>query len=232
MKIGIPTRDQLLRAGWGEPDEEARDMLALGHKAHDISEREDFEDVVIEVAARMHAAIKQVVVAAQLAVVYEGAAARPHPSLHRSLNYWLACQLFYELVGQPARLVIALPTITRGTKTMANFELPNDWILTVPITTTDSAGVAVPPPAGDVFSAVVSDPTALTAVVSADAAGNPTLVMTPLKKAASGVIVTLSDTSGLAADAVTFDIVTDDAPVNDVLDLAAATHTTQPVPAI
>lgn len=114
---------------------------------------------------------------------------------------------------------------------MPNFELPNDEILTITVKATNSAGAFEPIPAGDTFTATVSDLTAINAVMGTDASGNVALVVNALKQAATGVTVTVTDSSGLTAAVQVFDVVTDATPTALVLDLADATHVPQPVPA-
>lgn len=114
---------------------------------------------------------------------------------------------------------------------MPNFELANDWVLTIPIQTTDNAGTVEPMPAGDVFTAASSDPASLQAVIGTDAGGNPAVIVNALVRAASNVTVTVTDSAGLIAATQVFDIVSDAADTNIVLNVGGATHTTQAVPA-
>lgn len=113
---------------------------------------------------------------------------------------------------------------------MPNFELPNDQVVTITIKTQDASGATVPAPAGDVFSVASSNPASLGAAIGTDANGNPAVILTPLVQASPGLSITVSDADGLAADTQLVDIVPDVTPTNIVLDLADATHTTQPVP--
>ncbi len=131
----------------------------------------------------------------------------------------------------PTRLAFELPTRTRNGVTMANYELPNDQILTVTVKATNAAGAFEPIPAGDTFTVTVSDPTSLNAVMGADAAGNVAVVLNALKQTASGVTVTVTDSSGLTAATQVFDIVADATATALVLDTVDATHTAQAVPA-
>lgn len=130
-----------------------------------------------------------------------------------------------------AVLAFELPTLTRNGTAMTTFSLPNDQILTITIKATDLAGAFEPIPVGDTFTVTVSDPASLNAVMGTDAAGNVALVVNALVPTATGVIVTVSDSSGLKAAEQVFDIVTDTAPVALALDMVDATHTSQPVPA-
>lgn len=133
--------------------------------------------------------------------------------------------------GHPTRLAFELPTRTVKGIPMPNFELPNDEILTITVKAVNSAGAFEPIPAGDTFTATVSDPTSINAVMGTDAAGNVALVVNALKQSASGVTVTVTDSSGLTAATQVFDVVEDATPTALVLDLADATHVPQAVPA-
>ena len=113
---------------------------------------------------------------------------------------------------------------------MANFELANDEVATIPILVDDAAGQAVPAPTGDTFSAVSSNPASLTATIGATAAGNPAVVLTPLVQASPSLTVTVTDTAGLTAFTQIIDIVADLTPKAITLDLANVTETTQPTP--
>jgi hypothetical protein len=124
------------------------------------------------------------------------------------------------------RISLLLPTITQEGKHMPNFELKNTQVATVGIVARDADGDIVPAPAGDVFSAVSSDPASLGVAVN----GNNT-VWTPLKRAAAGITVTVSDSAGLAVDVQIVDIVADLTPKTVGLDLAGATFADQPEPA-
>lgn len=115
---------------------------------------------------------------------------------------------------------------------MPNYELNNDWVVSIPIQTTDAAGTVVPNPAGDTFTAVSSNPASLNAVIGKMADGvTPALIMNALVQVSPGLTVTVTDSAGDAAFVQTVDIVDDVTPANVVLDLAGATHTAQPVPA-
>ena len=128
------------------------------------------------------------------------------------------------------RVSLCLPTIYKRGKKMANYELPNDWVLTVPIQTKDAAGDVVPAPAGDTFSVSVSDPASLKGVVGVDENGKPVATFNALVRLASNITVTLSDSAGLEVDTHVFDIVEDTEPTQDFLDFSDATHTIQAVP--
>lgn len=114
---------------------------------------------------------------------------------------------------------------------MPNFELPNDEVVTITIKTTNSVGTVEPAPAGDVFSVTSSAPASLQAVIGADAGGNPAVVLTPLVRVSPGITVTVTDKAGLTAATQVVDIVVDVTPTNIILDVADATHVSQPVPA-
>jgi hypothetical protein len=131
--------------------------------------------------------------------------------------------------GKPTKIVLCLPTRTVKGIVMPNFELPNDEVVTISIETTNSNGAVEPVPAGDVFTAKSSS-ASLGVAVSADKNGNPTLVLTPLVQASPGISVTVTDSAGLAQATLVVDIVPDVTDTNIVLDVADATHTSQPVP--
>jgi hypothetical protein len=130
----------------------------------------------------------------------------------------------------PPRIVFDLPTLTRKGVTMANYQLQNDEILTCRVNAINADGLVQPIPAGDTFTISVSDPTKLNAVLGADAAGNVTISVNALVRAATGITVTLTDSSGLAAAAQVFDIVGDVKPIGLTFDLADATNVPQDVP--
>lgn len=110
---------------------------------------------------------------------------------------------------------------------MPNYELLNDTIATIPVQTTNSAGVVEPPPSGDTFTAVSSLPASLgVSIITAPLA----LVLTPLVQASPGITVTVSDSAGLKVATQLVDIVADATPTNVILDLADATTVAQPVP--
>lgn len=120
---------------------------------------------------------------------------------------------------------------------MPNLELNDDWVLSCPIVTTNSAGNVEPVPAGDVFSVAVthadgSDGSAsLGAVIGTMADGTtPAVVLTPLVQASPSLNVTVSDSAGLAQFVQIVDIVPDVTPTNIMLDIADATHVSQPTP--
>jgi hypothetical protein len=129
------------------------------------------------------------------------------------------------------RLAFELPTRTKNGVPMPNFELANDEVLSITVKATNSAGAFEPIPAGDTFTATVSDPTAMNAVMGTDAGGNIAVIVNALKQAATGVTLTVTDSTGLTAATQVFDIVTDATPTALVLHIADATHTSQPVPA-
>lgn len=112
---------------------------------------------------------------------------------------------------------------------MADIPLANDEIYTIPIVAEDAAGNIVPPPSGDTFTAVASDPTSLGVVIGATSSGAPAVVLTPLKQNATGITVTVTDTSGLTQDVATFDI-SSGAPSLIALDFAHETTSSQPIP--
>lgn len=126
-----------------------------------------------------------------------------------------------------------------GSSASDPFQLPNDWVLTIPIEALSSSGVVVALPAGDVETAsVTAAPTSttpgLSATIGTTASGGPALVVNALvdgsQTAATVYTVMLSDSAGEASDDVFFTIVPDNTPSTLLANLSGATHTTQPVP--
>jgi hypothetical protein len=123
------------------------------------------------------------------------------------------------------RIRLALPSITKKGILMANFELANDEVATIPILVDDAAGNPVPPPTGDTFTVTSSNPASLGAAISGS-----NVVLTPLVQASPGITITVSDSAGLTSFAQLVDIVQDLTPKAITLDLAAATEVGQAVP--
>ena len=140
-------------------------------------------------------------------------------------------RILVGLRGHATKISLKLPTRTVKGKIMPNFELPNDEVVTIPIETTNQAGVVEPVPAGDVFTVTSSLPNSLGAAIGTTAAGGPAVVLTPLVQASPGITITVSDSAGLAQYVQIVDIVADVTDTNIILDVADATHTSQPVPA-
>jgi|SRR5712671_2517644 len=113
---------------------------------------------------------------------------------------------------------------------MANLQLKNDVIETIPILTKDAAGDVVPAPAGDVFSVVSSNPASLNAAIGVDVAGHPAVVINALVQLSPGLSFTVSDSAGLTAFREDVDIVADVTPTAVGLDLTNITSAPQPVP--
>jgi hypothetical protein len=137
----------------------------------------------------------------------------------------------------PRKIALALPIITRNGKIMANYQLANDVIADIMITTVNANGVLVPAPVGDVFTVVSSDPTKMAAVIgkmpSGPFVGVPSLHINALMKGPfTGLMATITDSSGLAADPALIDIVEDLTPKTITLDFVDAVLTPQPVPAV
>jgi hypothetical protein len=142
-------------------------------------------------------------------------------------------QAILAIVKRPKPTRIALEIPRRRSKkgvVMPNFEIPNDEIITVSVKSTDTSGAVEPFPGGDIISVASSDVASLQAVVGVDASNNPAIILTPLVQKASNLTITVSDSAGLTQVVQIVDIVADVAPKNLVLDLADATHTSQPVP--
>ncbi len=126
----------------------------------------------------------------------------------------------------PISIRLALPSIIKNGRPMANFELANDEVATIPILVDDAAGTAVPAPSGDTFTAVSSSPSLGVSIVASPAA----VVLTPLVQASPGITVTVSDSAGLTSATLVVDIVPDTTPKAITLNVAAVTETPQPVP--
>ena len=137
---------------------------------------------------------------------------------------------------RPAHIVLALPIITRNGNLMANFELADDTVAAIAIHVTDASGVVVPAPVGDIFSALSSDGTKLTATIGAmpsgPMVGAVALILTPMVKLASGLTVTVTDTSALTSFVLMVDIVMDLTPKAITLDVVDAVFTPQAVPPV
>jgi len=108
---------------------------------------------------------------------------------------------------------------------MANYELANDSIDTIPIMGMDAAGDAVPLPAGTTPTLINGDPASLNAVVS-----GTNLVINALVPSAANISLEVDDGT-LTPFRFVVDIVADVTPTSVTLDLAHVTHASQPVPA-
>jgi hypothetical protein len=138
-----------------------------------------------------------------------------------------------RLRTRPTRIVLCIPTRTdlKGNP-MPNFELPNDEVVTVPIQTTNAAGVVEPAPSGDVFTAASSSPSLGVAigVTAPPLPAGPAVILTPLVQASPNITVTITDSAGLKLATQVIDIVQDVTPKNIILDVADATSVPQAVP--
>lgn len=105
-----------------------------------------------------------------------------------------------------------------------NYQLANDSVDTFPIMGMDAAGDMVSLPTGSTPTVVVSDTSALNAVVK----GN-NLSINALKPTATGVTVEVDDGS-LKPYTLTVDIVADVTATSVTLDLGKVEHASQPVP--
>jgi hypothetical protein len=153
----------------------------------------------------------------------------PFRDLALILANTIAILAILQETSRPVSIALELPTRRKKGAVMPNLELPNDEILTILIKTNDGGGVAVPPPAGDTFSVTTSSPS-LNAVIVSDASGNPTVSINATVQASPSLSFTVSDKAGLAVATQIVDIVPDLTPTNIVLDIADATHVSQPVP--
>ncbi len=134
------------------------------------------------------------------------------------------------IMKRAKRISLGLPTVTKNGKHMANFELLNDEVVTIPILTDDAGGDPVPAPAGDTFSVVSSNPASLNAVIGTTSAGNPAVVINALVQQSPGLTIVVSDSAGLSAFTQIVDIVADTTPKAITLDIADATEVSQPTP--
>jgi hypothetical protein len=115
---------------------------------------------------------------------------------------------------------------------MANFELNNDAVVTIPILTENAAGAVEPAPSGDTFTVSQnSNPTALQAVIGQTKTGGPALVLNALVPTATDITVEVMDSAGLTPVSLVIDIVADVTAVELALDTSKAVSTPQPVPA-
>jgi hypothetical protein len=113
---------------------------------------------------------------------------------------------------------------------MANYQLQNDWVVSVPVVAHDAAGDVVPAPSGDVFSVSADNAASLNVAIGTMSNGNPAIVMNALVQVSPGINVTLSDSAGLEVDTFAVDIVQDVTPTALGVDFTATEHTMQPVP--
>lgn len=140
---------------------------------------------------------------------------------------------------KPTRLALALPIITKKDGTvMANFQLKNDFVADILITTINDAGAIVPAPAGDIDSVISSDPTKLAATIGvmpvpSPFAGSPSLHLVPVMKGpfVGTLTATLTDSAGLRQDVVGVDIVEDLTATALSVDVTNVVMTPQAVPA-
>lgn len=107
---------------------------------------------------------------------------------------------------------------------MANYELANDSIDTIPIMGRDAAGDLVPLPAGVAPTVKNDNPTALNAVINGS-----DLVLNALVISAVNITVEVDDGT-LQPFVLMVDIVDNLTPTSVALDIAHVTHAPQPVP--
>ena len=116
---------------------------------------------------------------------------------------------------------------------MANFELLNDEVVTIPILTDNAAGTPVTPPAGDTFSVTSNIPGSLNAVVNGATVVLNALVqqhLNPAPPAAPDMFITVTDSAGLSSFIQVVDILPDASAKAITLDLVHTTEVSQPVP--
>jgi hypothetical protein len=136
------------------------------------------------------------------------------------------------------KIALALPILTLKDGTvMANYQLKNDVVADILITSINDAKVLVATPAGDIDSVVSSDPGKLNAVIGTMPAPSPFIGMASLRINAvmkgpfTGLTVTITDSAGLKSDVAGIDIVEDTTPTAISLDFSSVVLTPQPVPA-
>lgn len=140
-------------------------------------------------------------------------------------------EVWYRYYHRATNIALELPTVkSKKGMLMPNFELPNDEVVTITIKTTNVVGAVEPAPVGDVFSATSSKPASLGVSVGTPM-GVPAITLTPLVQVSPDITVTVTDSAGLMAATLVVDIVQDVTPTNIILDVADATHVSQPVPA-
>jgi hypothetical protein len=139
-----------------------------------------------------------------------------------------------ESTDNPAvSISLGLPKIARRGVVMANFELLNDAVVTIPILTDNAVGSPVTPPAGDTFTVVSSDSSKLNAVVLNTTVVVNALVqqhLNPAAPAAPDLFITVSDSAGLSKFTQIVDILPDASAKAITLDIAHTTEVSQPVP--
>ena len=114
------------------------------------------------------------------------------------------------------------------------YQLPNTWVLTVPIDALTAAGVMEALPVGDVPTASSDGPTKMEVTIGADAAGLPVMIVHALVDGSVApdtvYTITLADSAGLKPQPLPFQIIADTVPTSLLGDLNGATHTLQSVP--
>lgn len=114
---------------------------------------------------------------------------------------------------------------------MADNQIDDDWVMSVPIVTQNSAGAVVAAPAGDTYTVTSSLPASLQAAIGTMADGTtPAVILTPMVQASTGITITVTDSAGLASSVSLWDIVQDVQATQLALDVSDATHVAQPVP--
>lgn len=109
-------------------------------------------------------------------------------------------------------------------------QINDDWVLSIPLVTENAAGGVVTAPPGDTYAAS-TDSASLAASIGTMGDGNtPALILTPMVVASTGITVTVTDSTGLAAYVDMWDIVPDVGPVKLDIDMSASTHIMQPTP--
>lgn len=109
---------------------------------------------------------------------------------------------------------------------MANMQLLNDDVQTIPIMGKDAAGDMVALPTGRTPTLVNSDPAAMNAVIVGSS-----YVLNALVPLATGISIEIDDGT-LTPEITLWDIVADLTATSVVSNFSAATHASQPVPVV
>jgi hypothetical protein len=107
---------------------------------------------------------------------------------------------------------------------MANYELPNNVVRSIPIVSKDAAGDVVPAPPNVVYTAVSDNP-GINAAINAS-----TLVLNATVRTVANVNITVDDDGPLSAFVLVVDVVDNVTPTSVALDTVNVTDTPQPIP--
>jgi hypothetical protein len=115
---------------------------------------------------------------------------------------------------------------------MANFQIPCNEIITIPIQLLNAGGVPVAIPSGETFNVSSTKPASLQVTLGTTSGGAPAVVIKPLVQASPNLVVMASDDARGFAFNLIVDVVAvvDNTPVSINLDTAHATNVSQPIP--